>query len=307
MPRTAYLFPGQGSQRVGMGLDLFEVSPAARDVFAEADEAIKFSLSKLCFTGPAEALKQTVNAQPAVFVVSLACLAAAREALSGRLPGPDLVAGHSLGEYTALVAGGAISLGDGVKLVRERGRLMQEAGEKQRGSMAAVIGLDLETLQQLCRESGAEVANINSPGQIVVSGSKEDLEKAEQLAKSRGVRRFLPLEVSGAFHSRWMQPAYDGLKQAIGASNIQSLGVPLIANVSAARISAPDEVRSELSSQLSGCVRWQNGIENMLSMGISDFIEFGPGQVLTGLVRRTSKDARTRNVSAVADIKNWEA
>ncbi len=290
-----------------MGLDLFQESTAAREVFEEADDALGFLLSKLIFEGPADTLKQTVNAQPAVFIVSIACMGAAREALGRSLPSPLCVAGHSLGEYTALVAGGAISLAEGVRLVRERGRLMQEAGEKQPGTMTAVLGMDLEVIEAVCREAGAEVANINCPGQIVISGAKPDIDKATQLGQAMGGKRFMPLEVSGAFHSRWMKPAYEGLKKAIDSCEIRSLELPLVANVSASAITGPDEIRSELLAQLSGCVRWQNGIEHMLGLGVSDFIEFGPGQVLTGLVKRTTRDATTRNVGSQADIKNWKS
>lgn len=263
-------------------------------------------MSRLCFEGPADTLKQTVNAQPAVFVVSLACLAAAKDSLGDDFPAASRVAGHSLGEYTALVAGGALNLTDGVRLVRERGRLMQQAGEKQPGGMMAVLGADFDVLEAVCRETGVEIANINCPGQIVISGAKQELDQAAQLGQARGCKRFMPLEVSGAFHSRWMIPAYQGLARAVESCRIDPLKVPLVANVSAREISSPAEVRQELLAQLSGCVRWQNSVERMLSCGVSTFIEMGPGQVLAGLVKRTSKEARTLNIGSAADVKNWK-
>ena len=306
MSEIAYVFPGQGAQRVGMGLDLYNESPAARSTFQQADEALGFSLSRLCFEGPADTLKQTVNAQPAVFVVSLACLAAAKDSLGDDFPAPYRVAGHSLGEYTALVAGGALNLTEGVRLVRERGRLMQQAGEKQPGGMTAVLGADFDVLEAVCRETGVEIANINCPGQTVISGTKQELDQAAQLGLARGCKRFMPLEVSGAFHSRWMVPAYQGLARAVESCRIGPLEVPLVTNVTAREISVPAEVRQELLAQLSGCVRWQDSVEHMLSCGVSTFVEMGPGQVLAGLVKRTSKEARTLNIGSAADVKNWK-
>ena len=306
MSEIAYVFPGQGAQRVGMGLDLYNESPAARSTFQQADEALGFSLSRLCFEGPADTLKQTVNAQPAVFVVSLACLAAAKDSLGDDFPAASRVAGHSLGEYTALVAGGALNLTEGVRLVRERGRLMQQAGEKQPGGMTAVLGADFDVLEAVCRETGVEIANINCPGQIVISGAKQELDQAAQLGLARGCKRFMPLEVSGPFHSRWMVPAYQGLARAVESCRIGPLEVPLVTNVTAREISVPAEVRQELLAQLSGCVRWQDSVEHMLSCGVSTFVEMGPGQVLAGLVKRTSKEARTLNIGSAADVKNWK-
>lgn len=307
VPDVAYIFPGQGSQRVGMGLDLFNEFSSARKVFERADEVLGFALSRLCFEGPAEELKQTINAQPAVMVVSLACLEAAKDAVGEAFPLPSRVGGHSLGEYTALVAGGALSLDDGIRLVRERGRLMQEVGERRPGGMTAVLGMESEALEGVCREAGVEIANINCPGQVVISGARDDLERAAQLGQQRGGRRFLPLEVSGAFHSRWMSPARKELEHAIDSCRIDRLKVPLVANVTCSDIESEDEVREELLAQLSGCVRWQKAIERMLASGVSLFVEIGPGQVLTGLVKRTAKGARTLSIGSAADIRNWKA
>lgn len=305
MPETAYVFPGQGAQRVGMGLDLFNEFPSARRVFQQIDEALGFPLSQLCFEGPAEKLKQTVNAQPAVFAVSIACLEAARECLGAAFPSPSRVAGHSLGEYTALVAGGALGLVEGARLVRERGRLMQQAGEKEPGGMTAVLGMDFAVLEGVCRDAGVEIANLNCPGQVVISGAKRDLEKASGIGQERGGRRFMPLEVSGAFHSRWMGDAHEGLTKEIKSCRLTTLNTPLVANVSCREITSADEVRDELLAQLCGCVRWQNAVEAMVNSGVSLFIEIGPGQVLSGLIKRTSKEAATRNIGSAADLRNW--
>jgi [acyl-carrier-protein] S-malonyltransferase len=208
-PKIAHVFPGQGSQSVGMGYKLYQSSPKAKEVFQEADEALRFPISRLCFEGPEDELRQTINAQPAIMTVSVACLRAASEV--NHAVSPSFVAGHSLGEYTALVAANVLGFTDAIRLVRERGRLMQKAGEIKPGGMAAVIGLDEAALREICRESGAEIANFNCSAQIVISGSKEALARAMELAKARDARRVILLQVSGAFHSTLMQPTIEGL------------------------------------------------------------------------------------------------
>ena len=293
---TAWLFPGQGTQEPGMGRALYEGSPAARQVFEAADHALGFSLSRLCFEGPAETLTSTDNAQPAIMTVSLACLAAALEtgALRER---PGAMAGHSLGEYTALVVAGALSFEDGVRLVRERGRLMLEAGQRTPGTLAAIIGLDLATIEAVCRETGAEVCNCNSPDQTVIGGAPDLVEKAMALARERGARRVAPLVVSGAFHTSLMQPAADGLRPTIDAAAIVDPVIPIIANGSAEPLTNVAAIRQELPFQMNHRVLWQSSMERLGRDGATSFIEIGPGRVLSGLVKRILPDALTRNIN----------
>jgi [acyl-carrier-protein] S-malonyltransferase len=305
---VAWVFPGQGSQEVGSGADLYEASPAACLVFDQADAALGFPLSDLCFHGPEEALRQTINAQPAIMAVSLACLAAAREAgLVGsgraRLGEPVFVAGHSLGEYTALVAAGVLEMEDGFRLVRERGRLMQMAGERQPGTMAALLGLDEEVVGEVCRETGAQVCNLNAPGQTVVGGTLAAVEAALGLARRRGARRAIPLSVSGAFHTDLMAPAVEGMARALVGTALCDPRVPVIANGSGRPVTSAGQVREELLYQLAHPVQWQRSVEHMAGAGVATFVEIGPGQVLTGLIRRIVPGARLVNVGSVAAIE----
>ncbi len=300
-PKIAHVFPGQGSQSVGMGYKLYQSSPKAKEVFQEADEALQFSISRLCFEGPEDELRQTVNAQPAIMTASIACLKAASGV--NHTVSPTFVAGHSLGEYTALVAANVLGFTDAIRLVRERGRLMQKAGEIKPGGMAAVIGLDEAVLREICRESGAEIANFNCSAQIVISGSKEALARAMELAKTKDARRVIPLQVSGAFHSTLMQPTIEGMCEAISQINFRTPEVPIVVNSTAQPVTTAEGVKEELLRQLCNCVQWQPSVEYMLGEGISTFIEIGPGQVLSGLIKRISDKARVLNMSDPESIK----
>jgi [acyl-carrier-protein] S-malonyltransferase len=306
--KVAYVFPGQGSQFIGMGLDLQVHYASARQIYEEVDDTLGFSLSRLCFEGPEEELTQTINVQAAVLTTSMACLKAAQEITGNTLPLPTFVAGHSLGEYTSLIVAGVLSLQDAVRLVRERGRLMHEAGQRKPGGMLAVIGLDLEIAEDICLSVGTVVSNINSPGQIVVSGPKENLEKARRLAQLKGARRVIPLKVSGAFHSPLMDPAIEGLRNAISGFTFNEAKTPLITNVTAQPITSVEAIKEELISQIIHCVRWQQSVETMITRGVTTFFEIGPGDVLTGLIKRISPGARTFNISNVRTIEsiaNW--
>ncbi|MDY6892960.1 MAG: ACP S-malonyltransferase [Chloroflexota bacterium] len=300
-PKVAWVFPGQGSQSVGMGYNLYQNSRKAREVFDEADSALQIPLSRLCFEGPGEELRDTINAQPAILTTCVACLRAASEfGLSLR---PSFVAGHSLGEYTALVAADVIDFADAVRLVRERGRLMQQAGKSTPGGMAAIMGLDEASLEEVCLETGAQIANFNSPSQIVISGSREALARSMDLAKARGARRVVPLQVSGAFHSTLMQPAVEGLAKAIEQISFHTPSVPVIANSTAQPLTTPDEVKDELLDQLCRCVRWQPSVKYMVDVGVSTFVEIGPDQVLSGMIKRIDNEVQVLNMSDPESIK----
>ena len=300
----AYIFPGQGSQYAGMGRDLAENFAAAREVFAEADEALGFALSRLCFEGPAEELQLTENTQPAILTTSVAALRAAE---SEGLPAPDFVAGHSLGEYSALVAAGALSLRDAVQVVRRRGRFMQEAVPVGEGAMAAVMGADIETVRAVCEEArqGGEVcapANINSPGQIVIAWSAAAVERALPLLKERGARRAIPLKVSAPFHCELMLLAQERLAEVLHGVEFGDLHFPVVTNVDARVVRTGAEARESLVRQVSSPVRWLESVELLGREGVDTFVEVGPGKVLSGLVRQTVQGARLVNVEDRASL-----
>ena len=294
--KMAYVFPGQGSQWAGMGSDLFASLPEARAVFEEADSVLGFPLSKLCFEGPEEVLRQTVNAQPAIMTMSIVHLRTSPQLVDR--PQPSFLAGHSLGEYTALVAAGTLPFADALRLARERGRLMQEAGDRTPGGMLAIIGLDEAGVRAVCDDSGMEIANINSPGQIAISGPAAALEKATLLAKEKGAQRVVPLPVSGAFHSRLMQPAADGMARAVANLHFQDASIPIVANTTAQPLTGGDALKAELLQQLLHSVLWQRSVEWMIGQGVAEFVEIGPGQVLTGLIKRISRDVRVLSTEA---------
>jgi [acyl-carrier-protein] S-malonyltransferase len=299
--KSAWVFPGQGSQHAGMGADLVEASPAARALFEAADSALGRPLSRLCFDGPEDELSRTDNAQPAIYTMSLACLAAARERGSAG-DAPAFVAGHSLGEYTALAAAGAMAFEDGLRLVETRGRLTHAAALATPGGMAAVLGLDEPALQAVCDEAGAELCNLNAPGQIVIGGRIEALERAMALAQERGARRAVRLDVTGAFHTSLMQPAVEEFRAAVEATPMSTPTVPFVMNRSGEPTSDPAEIREELVHQLTHPVRWVTCVEKMTAAGVGSYVEFGPGKVLTGLIKRIAPDAALRNVNSAATV-----
>src|SRR4030042_6327791 len=306
--KVAYVFPGQGSQFVGMGLDLYVHYASAKEVYDQVDDILGFSLSHLCFEGPEEDLNQTINVQVAVLTTSIACLKAAEEVTKYTLPHPTYVLGHSLGEFTALVVSCVLNLPDTIRLVRERGRLMHEAGKRKRGGMLAIMGLDLAAVENVCLSVGTAVSNVNCPGQIVISGSQENLEKARRLAQIKGARRVIPLRVSGAFHSPLMEPALEGLKSAVAGLTFNKPFMPVIANVTAQPLIAVETIREEMISQIIHCVKWQQSVEATISRGVTTFFEIGPGDVLSGLIKRISPGAQTFNINTVESlnaITNW--
>ena len=295
--RVAWVFPGQGSQEVGMGRDLAEASRIARRVLETADAVLGYPLSRLCSEGPDDTLRQTAYAQPAIFAVSLACLEAARELGSLSDEHPAFVAGHSLGEYTALVAARALDLEEGLRLVQERGRLMQEAAEANPGTMAALIGLDDADVAELCTSTGAELCNLNSPGQVVIGGSVEVVEAAMVAARERGAQRAVRLKVSGAFHTSLTAPAAQGMARAVADASLRDPAIPVVVNGTGLPAPSASDIREELVYQLTHPVRWRESVEFMAGAGVCDFVEIGPGRVLSGLIRRIVPGASVRTIS----------
>jgi [acyl-carrier-protein] S-malonyltransferase len=286
--QDAWVFPGQGSQWVGMGRDLASEDALARAVFEEADAVLGFPLSRIVFEGPEEELAATRHQQPALLATSIAYLRVLEA--RGLLPVPRVVAGHSLGEYTALVAVGSLTLADALRLVRRRGELMETYG---RGGMLAVIGLDRERLAAIAGEAGVELANENAPNQLTLSGPDEVLERAAELARGAGARRVVRLPVNAAFHSRWMRPVADALALELANIPIRTPSVPLIACSDARVLTDPEDLRRELVEQIASPVRWVAVVQRALDLGVAHFWEIGPGQVLSGLIRRISPTAET--------------
>lgn len=304
MGKIAFVFPGQGAQAVGMGKDVYDALPNSRAVFEKGDEVLGFPLSKLVFEGPDSELKQTVNTQPALLTASVAYLEALRE--QGLKP--DYVAGHSLGEYSALVAAGVLSYEDAVTLVRLRGRFMEEAVPGGQGAMAAVLGAEREALAVLCQtvseESGVvELANVNCPGQIVVSGSQEGVNGVVQRVKEAGGKRAITLEVSGPFHSSMMRAAADRLAEELKKVTFNTPNVPVIVNVTASPVTDPEEIRELLVRQVYSPVLWQDSIEWLIADGVDTFVEIGSGSVLAGLIRKIDKTVKVININTLESVQ----
>jgi len=304
----AFIFPGQGSQYVGMGKDLVENHVCAREVFESADKALGFSISQLCFNGPEDILRQTENAQPAILTTSIAALEVFKSVLKDKLNleiKPLYVAGLSLGEYTALVAAGVLNFEDAVMLVRKRGMYMEEAAKNNPGKMLSIIGLSREDAEEICRTSNCEIANLNCPGQVVVSGNPENIDKAIDLANKKGAKRTVALNVSGAFHCSLMQPAKDKLAKEIEQFSFNSSSVDVVSNVTARGHSDIVEIKQNLIKQVSSSTHWEDSIKFIIDKEVSLFFEIGPGTVLKGLNRRIDSSVKTVNLGNVNQINDF--
>lgn len=304
MSMTAFVFPGQGAQFAGMGKDLCENFPRARQVFEEADDALGYALSKLCFNGPEADLKLTANTQPAILTHSIAALMVLRQE-TGLIPG--IAAGHSLGEYSALVCSGALTFADAVRTVHLRGQFMQEAVPVGEGAMAAILGLDDTVLQQICQTAGqgqvVAPANYNSPGQIVIAGHTDAVGRACELAREQGAKRALPLPVSAPFHCSLMQPAADRLAEVLADLTISEMQIPVVSNVEAAPNQDSSRIVELLIRQVCAPVQWTDSVQSMVDSGVDKFVELGPGKVLSGLIKRLARDAELLNVEDCASLK----
>jgi len=308
MGKRAFIFPGQGSQYAGMGKDLADNFKAAAEAFAEADDALGFKLSELCFSGPEEELKLTMNTQPAILAVSVA---AHRVVVSETGLTPDYLAGHSLGEFSALVASGAMKFTDALKTVRLRGKFMQEAVPVGIGAMAAILSVEADVLAEICREAAqgetVSPANFNSPGQIVIAGHASAVNRAIDIAKGRGFRKAMLLPVSAPFHSALMTPAGERLREVLESIEISDMSVPVVTNVEASANQDKSRVRELLVTQVSAPVRWDESVRHMVSDGVTSFVEIGPGKVLSGLVKRIDKEVQTMNVEDTQGLRSLQA
>jgi len=304
MSKIAFLFPGQGSQYVGMAKDFFQGSLKAKEIIEAANELLGFELSTAMFEGPVDFLKQTEITQPAIFLHSFVVFSLLNNNLK-----PQVAAGHSLGEYTALTAAGALTFEEGLKLVRYRGKLMQEAGNINQGTMAAVIGLSSETVQNICSEASehgiVQCANFNSPGQVVISGTVNGVKQAMKLAKEKGAKIVKELVVSGAFHSPLMKSAEEKLAQKLNEVKFKNLKTPVYSNVTAMEISSPQEAKTLLIKQLTSPVRWQEIIQNMAENGVDEFVEIGPGKVLQGLVKRILPGSKFYGIDKLEELEKF--
>ena len=305
MDKVVYLFAGQGSQYVGMGKDLYEAFPESKAVFDKADKVLGFSITNLCFAGPQEELTRTQNCQPAILTTSIAAWEAFKSQIANRKSQIAYAAGLSLGEYSALVAAQALSFEDAVYLVRRRGEFMEEEALKSPGRMASILGLNLEAIKSICQETKIEVANINCPGQIVLSGGIKEIEKATKLAYERGAKKVFLLEVSGAFHSSFMLGVSLKLAKELNKIKINLPRMPVVSNVSARPTTQPSEIKENLIKQVASSVLWEDSMKLLLSKNVTTFFEFGPGKVLKGLLRRIDERVRVINIEKKEDILNF--
>jgi [acyl-carrier-protein] S-malonyltransferase len=305
MDRVAFVFPGQGAQYVGMAKDLYDSHPSVKELYSAAEEILGFDLGKICFEGPPEVLVQTQNTQPAIFVHSVALWTLLKE---HKLE-PAFTAGHSLGEYSALVAAGALSFEDGLQAVKNRSLLMQEACEKNRGTMAAIVGLTEKDILSVCREAASygiiQPANFNSENQIAISGEARAVEKGAELAKEKGAKRAILLEVAGAFHSELMRPAQEKFKQVLDRLDVKEPAVPVVANVNAEPVREPAQIKELLTDQITMPVLWYQSMGRMYNEGVRNFVEIGPGKVLQGLQKRSFKDTQGFGVDKLADLEKF--
>ncbi|MBG9793408.1 malonyl CoA-ACP transacylase [Paenibacillus dendritiformis] len=307
MGKLAFVFPGQGSQEVGMGKDVYDAVPAAREAFETADRVLGFPLTEMIFQGPESDLKQTSNTQPALLATSWALY----QALERHGIRPDYVAGHSLGEYGALVAAGVLRFEDAIAIVRQRGQFMEQAVPSGQGAMAAVLGAERERLGALCDDISAagtpvEMANLNCPGQIVVSGSREGIDAVVERGKEAGAKRVIPLEVSGPFHSAMMKPAAERLGEALRAVEMQDARIPVIANVTARPVTEAEKIRGLLVEQVFSPVLWEDSVRYLIDQGVDTFVEIGSGKVLSGLIKKIDRSVRIVSINSLEAVEAYE-